>query len=200
MPKVLNTKTILLCLLIGAGGWQIGEGSWIYIKAQLAQYLLDEAWQRRLDGEAQAKPWPWADTWPVAKLLVPAQGIEQIVLQGDSGRILAFGPGHHTGSAPPGGPGTVMISGHRDTHFAFLKDIRPGDQIILITPKQRFDYQVTHLEILNADKDNIIDDRDQTMLAMVTCYPFNAISSGGKQRYVVHASLIPRTVQNRTSF
>ena len=28
------------------------------------------------------KPWPWADTWPVARLVVPSLGIDQIVLEG----------------------------------------------------------------------------------------------------------------------
>ncbi|GMR08898.1 MAG: class GN sortase [Gammaproteobacteria bacterium] len=200
MAKVLNIRTLLVLLLIGTGVWQTGEGGWIYAKAQLAQYLLDKAWQRGLDGDAEAKPWPWADTWPVAKLLVPELGIEQIVLQGDSGRTLAFGPGYHAGSVPPGNMGTIMISGHRDTHFTFLKDIEPGNRITLTSRKGTFEYRVSHAEILNADRDRIINDTDRATLVMVTCYPFDAITTGGNQRYVVYANLVTRTDQKGTPF
>ncbi len=200
VAKILNIRILLVLLLTGAGVWQTGEGGWIYVKAQLAQHLLDQAWQRGLDGDAEPKPWPWADTWPVAKLLVPGLGIEQIVLQGDSGRTLAFGPGYHAGSTPPGDMGTVMISGHRDTHFRFLKDIRPGDRISLISRKGAYEYQVSHAEILNADRDRIINDSDRATLVMVTCYPFDAITTGGKLRYVVYANLVTRSARKGTPF
>ena len=45
------------------------------------------------------------------------------VLRGDSGRTLAFGPAWNEGSAAPG-HGTAIISGHRDTHFAFLHQLQ----------------------------------------------------------------------------
>ncbi len=43
---------------------------------------------------APVKPWPWADTHPVARLIAPAQDADVLVLAGASGRTLAFGPGH----------------------------------------------------------------------------------------------------------
>ena len=55
-----------MAALLAISLWQVGEGSWIVAKARLAQYLLQRAWIRALSGEANPKPWPWADTWPVA--------------------------------------------------------------------------------------------------------------------------------------
>ncbi|MGB4994697.1 MAG: class GN sortase, partial [Nitrospira sp.] len=52
--------TMLMAGLLAIGCWQLGEGSWIYAKAGLAQFLLQRAWCRALAGEAMPKPWPWA--------------------------------------------------------------------------------------------------------------------------------------------
>jgi sortase A len=75
-----------VALLAVIGLWELGHGVWIHAKAQLAQILLQRAWERTLRGEAAAKPWPWADTWPVARLRVPAHGVDLFVLSGVSGR------------------------------------------------------------------------------------------------------------------
>jgi hypothetical protein len=95
-------------LLLLAGMWQLGGGLAIRGKAILAQILVRDAWERTLKGERQAKPWPWADTWPVARLSVPAQRIDLFVLAGANGRTIAFGPGHVFGTAPPGEEGNSV--------------------------------------------------------------------------------------------
>lgn len=89
------------------------DAMWIPVKAELAQALLEDAWRRTLNGGKNAKPWPWADTSPVAVLEAPRLGIRLIVLSGTSGRNLAFGP------TLLGAPdqGDKVLSGHRDTHF-----------------------------------------------------------------------------------
>lgn len=100
-------------------------------KAALAQHLLARAWDEARAGGTEPRPWSWADTHSVARLTVPNLGIDQLVLAGASGRVMAFGPGHHPGTAPPGASGNTVISGHRDTYFAFLADLRTGDRIAL---------------------------------------------------------------------
>ena len=74
--------TLLVLTLVLLGLWQTGSGAWIYVKARLAQVLLQRAWADTLAGQRDVKPWPWADTWPVARLVVPSLGIDQIVLEG----------------------------------------------------------------------------------------------------------------------
>src|SRR5439155_1634919 len=116
---------------------QLGQGAWIHLRARLAQHLLQRAWARTARGETRARPWPWADTWPVARLRVPAHDVDLIVLSGVSGRTLAFGPGHAPASAAPGAPGTAIITGHRDTHFRFLEHMKPGDELLVELPGGR---------------------------------------------------------------
>jgi len=184
-----RTLTALTGCLLTVGLWQLSEGSWIYAKAGLAQHLLQRAWSRTLAGETNSKPWPWADTWPVARLIVPSQHIDQIVLEGAYGRTLAFGPGRVESAEPIGTPGTTILTGHRDTHFGFLQQLEPNDVIELEAPtgiRQR--YRVKETRIADSRNASIDMTHDQPRLVLVTCYPFDAIQAGGPLRYVVIAS------------
>jgi len=183
--RALIGLAILLAVL---GLEQIGRGAWIHIKARLAQHLLQRAWARTARGEAQARPWPWADTWPVARLRVPAHGVDLIVLSGVSGRTLAFGPGHAPASAAPGTPGTAIVTGHRDTHFRFLERVKPGDEVLVELPGGR-PTRLTIEEVSVVDsRTAMIRSEDQAAgLILMTCYPFDAVVPGGPLRYVVTA-------------
>jgi sortase A len=75
-----------------------GQGLWIPAKAALAQVLLERAFERSLATGRPVKPWPWADTWPVARISFPRLHRQVIVLDGASGQALAFGPGHMAGT------------------------------------------------------------------------------------------------------
>ena len=184
-PRYLAALTV--CLL-SVGLWQVGEGSWIYAKARLAQYLLRRAWSHTLAGESYIKPWPWADTWPIARLIVPSQGIDQIVLEGAYERTLAFAPGHLESSVSIEQPGTVILTGHRDTHFRFLERLRPGDVMALQSRTGQWNsFSVRDVQVVDSRIARIHFDTRDTQLILVTCYPFDAITAGGPLRYVVTA-------------
>lgn len=172
-------------LLAAAGLLVGGQGAWVHAKAALAQWLLADAWRQTLTSGLPAPPWPWADTWPVARLAVPSHAVDLLVLAGDSGRTLAFGPGHTTASALPGEPGTTLISAHRDTHFGFLRALEQGDPVLLETPRGRFRYRVVRHRVVDARRYRV-GDRDGR-LVLVTCYPFDSWVPGGPLRYLVEA-------------
>jgi len=177
----------LLCL----GFWQFGHGAYIPAKAWLAQELMQRAWDRSSAGEERVAPWPWADTWPVARLTAEARGVDLIVLAGGSGRTLAFGPGHLSASAMPGDVGNAIIGGHRDTHFQFLRSIEVGDLLgIEPTNGERHVYQVVGVDIVDSRKGSLVLDTNVAMLSLVTCYPFDALEAGGPLRYVVTARML----------
>jgi sortase A len=117
--------------------WGLGSAGYIHAKAALAQVLLRDAWERAQSGHAMPRPWPWADTWPVARMRVPRLAVDQIVLAGASGRTLAFGPALAPAGAAIGAEGAAVLSGHRDTHFAFLRELVAGDRVWLDTPQGR---------------------------------------------------------------
>ncbi|MES9844507.1 MAG: class GN sortase [Candidatus Sedimenticola sp. PURPLELP] len=173
--------------LLVLGGWQFSQGVYIEAKAYLAQELLQQAWQETRQGGARVPPWPWADTWPVARLKMTRLDVDQVVLAGASGRTLAFGPGHLFGTADPATPGNSVISGHRDTHFSFLKSVLPGDRIELVRPDGGVvEYAVYHRSVQHRDNLDVLL-KDGSQLTLVTCYPFDALVPGGEERYVVEA-------------
>lgn len=179
---------LVVALLATVALWNLGQGIWIHVKAHVAQRLLQQAWARTIAGEREVKPWPWADTWPVARLRVPAHGVDLIVLDGVSGRTLAFGPGHVASSAPPGHAGTALVTGHRDTHFRFLARLKPGEQVLLEAPGQASRrYVVRDIAVVDSRAAVIRTGDDVNRLVLITCYPFDAIVPGGPLRYVVAA-------------
>ena len=195
-------------LFVTLAGLAVGfgvAGGRIYVKAWLAQRLLHRAWAVTQAGRGPVKPWPWADTWPVARLSIPERGIDLIVLADASGRSMAFGPGVVAGSAPPGAPGTTVLSGHRDTQFGFLRDLAPGDRIRLETADgRRHDYAVTNTLVVDAHNVEILWDTADSRLTLVTCFPFDAIVPGGPLRYVVQAERVstetgPQVARSRKS-
>ena len=177
----------LSALLLTAGIVQGVRGVWIHAKAGLAQVLLHRSWARTQAGGVEEKPWPWADTWPVARLVLPGSG-EHIVLAGDTGRNLAFAPGHLDGSAEPGGLGTCVIAGHRDTHFSDLDKLEQGQTVVLEDNKGRsYGYRVVMTAVVGERDTWVVTDNDGTTLVLVTCWPLDSPMPGGTQRYVVWA-------------
>ena len=177
-------------LLFLIGAWSTGQGAWTYMKAELAQYLLERAWTKTMREDQHVAPWPWADTWPVARMIVPKHGIDLIVLAGSSGRTLAFGPGHVSGSALPGTQGTTILNGHRDTHFKTLEHLRPDDHIFLELPNGKHkQFTIDEIKIVDSSRAKIFHDDSTSRLVLITCYPFNAITPGGPMRYVVSGEL-----------
>ena len=175
-------------MLLAFGIWNIGHGAYIYAKAALAQHLLRQAWQDTLQGQATVKPWLWADTYPVARLTMPQQDVDLIVLAGASGRTLAFGPGHVDGTPLPGATGNSVLSAHRDTHFAFLQHVKLGDAFSVENAKgQKTRYVVRTTHIVDKNDLSVMRATTETEITLVTCYPFDAIRAGGPLRYIVTA-------------
>ena len=191
MRAVARPGHVVVAALLALGFWNLGQGAYIPAKAWLAQELMQRAWLRVTAGEDRAAPWPWADTWPVARLTVKSQGVDLIVLAGGSGRTLAFGPGHLGASALPGEIGNSIIAGHRDTHFAFLRDLAVGELVGVETTRgQGHLYEVVSVDIVDSRTGSLALDTQQSLLSLVTCYPFDALEAGGPLRYVVTAQML----------
>lgn len=188
MTARVTVKSRLGVALLVLGVWQALAALYIPAKAQVGQRLLERAWTQAVQGAAHARPWPWADTSPVARLRAPAQGEDLIVLEGTSGRTLAFGPAFMDGSAAPGTEGTTVIVGHRDTHFAFLRNVQAGEVLELERPRGATEHFVVRsAEVVDSRATRLRIDASGRTLVLVTCYPFDAVAPGGPLRYVVTA-------------
>jgi len=184
----LTKVAAVLTLVVGTGF--LADAFWLYGKAQVGQMLLSRAWAKTLEDGEEHKPWPWADHWPVAQLISEEHNIDQIVLAGDSGSVLAFAPGMNLQAAKPGEAGTVIISGHRDTHFHFLKDLKPASELTLQTQDGTYRYQIEETKIVDSRTTRVDPSIGKDQLVLVTCYPFDSIDAGGPMRFVVLAKFL----------
>jgi sortase A len=186
-----------LCLILSLVSF--AQGGYLLLKANLAQHLLDKAWQETVDSDSKKKgnikPWPWADIYPVAKLRFDRFDIAQIVLNIDSGQALAFGPGLTFGNT-----NAFVISAHNDTHFSILSELKLNDNVTLtLKSGQTQIFNVQNIVIMDTKSEKLtLDVTDEEYehraenkpmikeLVLVTCYPFGGISDETTLRYVVH--------------
>lgn len=176
VPLAIATAAGLVAL--GA----FGQAGWIWAKAWAAQGLIEQAWTQALAGEAQPRPWPWADTWPVAKLSFPTLDSTRLVLEGEDGRALAFGP-----VTREDGP-VRAVFGHRDTHFQVIADLPPGSPVDW-TGRDGIarHYRVIDTAVLHKDDVALPQDAPRDAMLLITCYPFDALMPDTPLRYVVLA-------------
>ena len=186
----ISFRNVVSALLIAFSLLLFGNSFYIYAKAQVAQVLLERAFAQSLISGKPVKAWSWADTYPVARISVDRIGAESIVLQGASGAALAFGPALLNETARPGERGTSVMAAHRDTHFAFLQNVKLGD-LISVTRNDglQFTYRATGFRVVDAKHSGIDAHAAGFHLVLSTCYPFTAITNG-TQRYLVEAELV----------
>lgn len=179
-----------LCLL--AGGLMMSQAALIRGKAWLGPILLHHAWVEAQATGQPIKPWSWADIRPVARLQVSDLDIDTLVLNDSSGEALAWGPGLWQPPDNQSLPGTTVLTGHRDTHFAFLQHVKPGMALTLTRlDKSPRRYRIEHTEVFNIHDPALSAPGVGDWLLLVTCYPFKAIDNRTSQRYAVWARRVP---------
>lgn len=182
-------RKLLLITILFLGLAESGYGLWIPAKAWLSQQLIDSAWNASRQSQQRVKPWSWADTWPVLQLSWKDEQL--IVLNGTSGQAMAFAPGFMTQSQPPGKAGNTILSAHRDTHFEFLKEVKIGELVNLQDIQGRnHQYRISQTNVVDSRYYRLRVEADTDILTLVTCYPFEQISAGGTQRFIVTATRV----------
>jgi sortase A len=165
----------------GRAFWPANSGIASYVKSRLAQLLLDRAWRRMRNGQARVRPWPWADSWPVARLS-GAGGAVYILAH--TARTL-YGPGLVAGSATPGSAGNSIIAGDRETPVRFLQLLADNTVTVETADGATRHYRIVDRRVLDARQIDPLPARTVPMLTLVTDYPFDG--NAGALRYVVTA-------------
>ena len=190
MNRLLAGRLFIALVLAAAGATAFGRGVYIHAKALVAQVLLERAFAETVATGQAVKPWPWADTWPDARIAVKRIGASAISLAGSSGQALAFGPGHLERTAEAGEVGVAVYAAHRDTHFRFLNDVAIGDEIdVTRHDGKTFRYRADGSAIVRFDQSGIDPLTSGHELVLTTCWPFDAMAHG-PMRYVLHATMI----------
>ncbi len=181
-------RKFIFSILFAVGLWQFGAAMLIYAKAALAPTLIESAWSNTLSTGEPTKPWPWADTWPVARLQVPALAIDHFVLAGANGAALPFGPGMLNSGSNLHLDRSRIIAGHWDTHFGFLPRLGIGSSILLQSADgETRTYRVVSSRIADARDESLQIDPADPQLILVTCYPDGLLAYRGPLRLVVEA-------------
>ncbi|MDT8449393.1 MAG: class D sortase [Wenzhouxiangellaceae bacterium] len=177
---IARTLVIVLAL---AAIWQAAEFGRVQGKGMLGQWLMRTSWAASDEGNTPTDPWPGARTRPVARLFMPELKIDRLVVDGVETPNLAWGPGLQTGAN-----GHTVIAAHRDTHFRFLGDLAPGQHIELEHPAGVIrSWIVDDTRIVDSRTTRLDMEAAGPLLTLVTCWPIDAIESGGPLRLVVTA-------------
>jgi sortase A len=184
LRKTARTACIALSLI---GVAAAASGAIVPVKAGISQFLLNQAYEAGVASGQPQKPWGGADMKPIGKISVARLGVSEIILDAGSREAMRAGPTLMPGSAGLGDLGTSIIAAHRDTHFAFLKDLQVGDTLDVSNANGiTATYRVTRMQVVDAGAFTIPARLDHSELALATCYPFGSVR-GGTKRYVVHA-------------
>ena len=116
-------------------------------------------------------------------------GLDAMILEGTDARTLRRAVGHIPGTPLPGKQGNVVITGHRDTFFRPLHNIRKDDEILLTTLNGSYRYRVDLTEVVEPQDTEVLADSDDAVLTLVTCYPFYYVGPAPK-RFIVRAHLL----------
>jgi sortase A len=122
----------------------------------------------------------------VGRLQIPRVGLSVMVVEGVETGDLRKAAGHIPGTALPGRSGNVGIAGHRDTFFRPLRNIQPGDTMILTTLKGERRYRVTSTTVVEPKDIEVLYPTRVDSLTLVTCFPFDFIGPAPK-RFIVNS-------------
>ena len=127
---------------------------------------------------------------PLGRIEISTIGLAAMILEGTDARTLRRAAGHIPGTPLPGQQGNVAITGHRDTFFRPLRNIRKNDEIRLTTLSGSYRYLVDSIKVVEPEDTEVLDNSDDAILTLVTCYPFYFVGPAPK-RFIVRAHRIP---------
>jgi sortase A len=125
---------------------------------------------------------------PNAVLRIPDLDVEVAVFEGTGKVELNRGVGIVDGTALPGEQGNIAIAGHRDGFFRPLENIPAGTTIELVTLTGTQMFSVADVKIVDPFELSVLEQTDNTVLTLITCYPFKYVGYA-PDRYIVRAHL-----------
>src|SRR5579871_2851081 len=171
-------------LLFTAGILLLGYCAFVVVDAWVFQQRESRTLRQVLDSHHKASadslplrpatsvPPAIASSGLIGRIEISRLGLSVIMMEGVSATTLRRAVGHIPGTALPGQPGNVGLSGHRDTFFRPLRNIRQDDIISLTTLRGEFRYRVVSTKVVSPYDVAVLDPSVNEVLTLVTCYPF----------------------------
>lgn len=176
-------------ILLGIGLWQIVDvkiqstASIKKAKAIIGEQPNEDP--KIVDGKMTLQP-SIGDT--IGLLHIPKIKSELAIVEGTDPNDLKKGVGHYKGSYYPNENGQIVLSGHRDTVFRRLGELKIGDALEVEMPGKTYIYEITHTKIVDSkDKSIITLQNKEEELILTTCYPFSYVGNAPK-RYIIYAT------------
>ena len=173
-------------LLLGYSGYAQAD-AWMFQRREsmnLDRLLRD----RRVASEGAPDA---ASEGLIGRLEIPRLRLSVMVFEGIDKTTFRRAAGHIPGTALPGQPGNVGLSGHRDTFFRPLKDLRIKDEVQIATLRGNFKYEVESLRVVEPEDVGVLAASADNVLTLVTCYPFYYVGPA-PQRWIVRARQVVR--------
>jgi sortase A len=126
----------------------------------------------------------------LGRIEIPRIGLTAMIMEGTDGRTLRRAVGHIRGTPLPGQQGNAAIAGHRDTFFRPLRNVQHDDEITLTTLNGTYRYVVDSAQVVAPEDRQVLDDSSESVLTLVTCYPFYFVGPAPK-RFIVRAHKMP---------
>ena len=139
---------------------------------------------------------------PLTRIVMPALGVDTVVVEGTSPAALRAGAGHYPATPLPGEVGNVAIAGHRTTYgkpFNRLDELHVGDTVQLVTPLEVHTYRVAPAPegsgnvcptgacwIVAPTQWEVVGPTAGPALTLTTCHP----KGSARQRLIIRAELI----------
>jgi sortase A len=175
-------------LLLGYCGFVVAD-TWVFQQRESSdlQRLLEGNHALQL-GPAASAPGPpaVAARGLIGRLEIPRLELSAVVIEGDDSKTLRRAVGHIPGTPLPGQTGNVALTGHRDTFFRPLRNIRANDIIVVTTLQGVYRYRVVSTRVVRPDNVAVLSSGDDEILTLVTCYPFYFVGSA-PDRFIVRA-------------
>lgn len=135
---------------------------------------------------------------PVAHIVIPRIGLDQIVLEGVSDDELDALPGHLPGSVYPGEPGNAVISAHRDRHFNRFDELSVGDTVVTESAGGAMTWRIVARRVIDKDAPALFRTNDPT-LTLTTCWPIRYFGPAPDRLILTAKPLRPVTNTSKTS-
>jgi sortase A len=125
----------------------------------------------------------------IGRLEIQRLGLSVMVTEGDDHRTLRRAVGHIPGTALPGQIGNIALTGHRDTFFRPLRNIRIDDIVALSTLQGEYRYRVLATQVVSPDHVSVLDPGRNEILTLITCHPYYFVGAA-PNRFIVRAERI----------
>jgi len=124
-----------------------------------------------------------------ADLVIPKLDLRLPVVEGTGEKELSKGIGHYTDSVFPGEADNAVLAGHRESRFKDIGKLKKGDRLIIETKDEgTFVFAVRKTWVTDKDDRSVIVSHDESVLTLITCYPFHYVGAA-PERYIVQAEL-----------